>query len=57
MLAGRQAALLGGLGDLVAVLVGAREEEDVVAKAAMMARQDVGGDRRVGVAQVGSALT
>ena len=52
VLARRQPALLGRLGDLVAVLVGAGQKEDVVAELTMVARQDVGGDRRVGVAEM-----
>ena len=43
---------LGGAGDLAAVLVGAGEEEDVLAALAVMPRDDVGHDRRVRVADV-----
>ena len=48
----REPARLGRLGDLVAVLVGAGQKEDVVAEPAVVTREDVGGDRRVGVTQV-----
>ena len=56
VLAWREPARLGGLGDLGAVLVGAGEEEDVVALLAMEAGEDVGGDRRVGVTQMRLAV-
>ena len=49
----REAGELGRLGHLVAVLVGAGQKEDVVAELAVVPRQDVGGDRGVGVPQVG----
>ena len=45
-------SLLGDLRDRLAVLVGAREEEHVLAALAMVPGEDVGADRRVGVAQV-----
>src|SRR5450759_5451340 len=51
-----QAAAARGLRNLVAVLVNAGEEEDVVALLAVVARQDVGDDGRVGVPQVGLAV-
>jgi hypothetical protein len=40
------------LGDLVAVLVGAGQKEDVVAEPAVVAREDVGRDGGVGVPEV-----
>ena len=49
---GRDARLLGGLGDLVAVLVRPGQEADVVAGEAAVARHRVGHDRRVRVAEV-----
>ena len=49
---GSSALRLGGVGDRLAVLVGAREEEDVLAALAVVARHDVGGDRRVRVPEV-----
>ena len=49
-------ALLRRLGDLGAVLVGAGEEEDVLAPLAVVPRQHVGGDGRVGVAVVRLAV-
>ncbi len=52
VLARGQPALLGRLGDLVAVFVGAGQKEDIVAEPAMVAGQDVGGDRGVGVPEV-----
>ena len=52
-LAWRDALALGDLGDRLAVLVGAGEEEDLLAALAHVARDDVGGDRRVRVAEVG----
>ena len=48
--------LLGRLGDRLAVLVGAGEEEHVLAALAHVAREHVGGDRRVGVPEVGLAV-
>ena len=48
-------ALLGGLRHRLAVLVGPGQEEDVLAALAHVAGEDVGGDRRVGVAEVGLA--
>ena len=48
----RDALALGGLGDRLAVLVGAREEEHVLAALAHVAGEDVGADRRVRVAEV-----
>ena len=44
------------LGDRLAVLVGAGQEEDVLAALAHVPGEDVGGDRRVGVPQVGLAV-
>ena len=52
-LAGVDAELLGRLGDRLAVLVGAGEEEHVLAALAHVPGEDVGGDRRVGVTEVG----
>jgi hypothetical protein len=49
---GRHALALGGQGDGLAVLVRAREEEDVVAALAVVAGEHVGRDRRVRVPQV-----
>lgn len=50
----RGATLDGGrLGDGLAVLVGAGQEEDVFAALAVVARQHVGRDRRVCVAEMG----
>ena len=43
-------------GDRLAVLVGAGEEEDILAALAHVAREHVGGDRRVGVAEVRLAV-
>ena len=57
VLPGRDAVGLGRPLHLEAVLVGAGEEEDVVAEQAVPAGQGVGGDRRVGVADVGASLT
>ena len=48
--------LLGGPGHLLAVLVGAGQEEDVVADQPVPAGQGVGVDRRVGVADVGRVV-
>ena len=53
---GREPVLLGGPGHLLAVLVGAGEEEDVVADQPVPAGQGVGVDRRVGVADVGRVV-
>ena len=47
---------MGGIGDRLAVLVGAGQEEDVLTALAVVAGEDVGGDRRVGVAQVGGRV-
>ena len=55
-LAGGDAELLRRQGDRLAVLVGPGEEEDVLAALAHVARQHVGGDRRVGVAQMRLAV-
>ena len=55
-LARRDAELLGRLGDRLAVLVGAREEEDVLAALAHVPREHVGGDRRVRVAEMRLAV-
>jgi hypothetical protein len=38
------------------VLVGAGEEEDVLSTLAMVPREDVGGDRRVRVAEMGLGI-
>ena len=51
-LARRDALALGDLGHRLAVLVGAGQEEDLLAALAHVARDDVGGDRRVGVAEM-----
>ena len=51
-----EALLLGGPGHLLPVLVGAGEEEDVVADQAVPAGQGVGVDRGVGVPDVGRVL-
>ena len=48
--------LLGGLLHLLAVLVGAGQEEDVLAVEPLEARQHVGRDRGVGVADMGYAV-
>ena len=48
----RDALALGGERDRLAVLVGAGEEEDVLAALALVAGEDVGADRRVRVAEV-----
>ena len=48
----RDALALGDLRDRLAVLVGAGEEEHVLAALAVMAGEDVGADRRVRVAEV-----
>ena len=53
---GRLVVLPGRLGDLVAVLVGARHEEDVVARHAVEAGHDVAHDRRVGMPDVGRGV-
>ena len=50
------ALALGRLGDRLAVLVGAREEEDVLAALAHVAGEHVGGHRGVDVAEVGLAV-
>ena len=55
-LARRDALALRRLGDRLAVLVGAGEEEHVLAALAHVAGQHVGRDRRVGVAQMGLAV-
>ena len=52
-LARRDPLALGGLGDRLAVLVGAGQEEDLVAALAHVPREHVGGDRRIHVAEVG----
>ena len=51
-LARRDALALGDLGDRLAVLVRAGQEEDLLAALAHVARDDVGGDRRVRVAEM-----
>ena len=43
------------VGDRLSVLVGARQEEHVLAALAVVAGHHVGGDRRVGVPEVGNA--
>ena len=48
----RDARALGGRADGLAVLVGAGEEEDVLAALALVAREHVGRDRRVRVAEM-----
>mmetsp|Transcript_92134 Transcript_92134/g.256695 ORF Transcript_92134/g.256695 Transcript_92134/m.256695 type:complete len:498 (+) Transcript_92134:1323-2816(+) len=53
---GLQVLLLGLLRDLLAVLVGARHEEDVLAQQPVVPREDVGGQRLVGVAHVRPAV-
>jgi len=53
---GRLVVLPGRLGDLVAVLVGARHEEDVVARHAVKAGHDVAHDGRVGMPDVGRGV-
>ena len=52
----REPALLGGLDDLLAVLVRAGQEARVVAAHVVEARERVGDDRRVRVAQVGDVV-
>ena len=47
---------VGGVGDRLPVLVGAGQKEHVLPALAVVAREDVGGDRRVGVAQVGGRV-
>ena len=51
-LARRDPLALGDVGDRLAVLVGAGQEEDVLAALAHVPREHVGGDRRVRVAEV-----
>ncbi len=53
---GSSALLLGGPGDLLSVLVGAGQEEDVVAHQPVPPGQGVGVDRRVGVPDMGRVL-
>ena len=48
----RDALGAGRIGDGLAVLVGAGQEEDLLAALAVVAREHVGGDRRVRVAEV-----
>ena len=55
-LPGLDSLALGLLGDGLPVLVGAGEEEDVLPALAVMSREDVGRDRRVGVPQMGLAV-
>ena len=50
------ARLLGRLGDLVAVLVGSRGKKGPEAAEAVVAGQDVGDDRRVGVPDMGRGV-
>ena len=47
-----QALALRRLSDRLAVLVGTGEEEDVLAALAVVSGEHVGGDRRVGVAEM-----
>jgi len=47
------ACLQGGVRHRLAVLVGAREEEDVLAALTVVPGEDVGGDGRVRVAEWG----
>ena len=54
--AGAEALLLGGPGHLLAVLVGAGEEEDLVAEEAVPPGQGIGVDGGVGVPHVGRVL-
>jgi hypothetical protein len=56
LLLGRDARRFGRLGDLEAVLVGAREEVGVVAEQPMPPRYRVSDDRGVGVADVGGVV-
>ena len=56
LLLGGDAVGLGRALHLEAVLVGAGEEEDVVAEQAVPAGEGVGGDRRVGVPDVGHVV-
>src|SRR5207245_4655119 len=56
VLLGRHALLARRALDVLAVLVGAGQEERVLALQAAGARQRVGGDRRVGVAHVGHVV-
>ena len=51
-LLGLEALRLGRVGHRLAVLVGPGEEEHVLAALAVVARHDVGGDRRVRVPQM-----
>ena len=53
----RDALALGRLRDRLAVLVGAGEEEHLLAALAHVAREDVGADGGVRVPEVGAALT
>ncbi len=55
-LLGRDAGGGGGALDLLAVLVGAGEEEGVVTEQAVTAGEDVGHDGGVGVADVGARV-
>ena len=55
-LARRDPLGLGLLRHRLTVLVGAGQEEDVLPALAMVPGEDVGGDRRVGVAQMGLAV-
>ena len=52
----RDACGSGAALDLLAVLVGAGEEEGVVAQQAVTPRQNIGDDRRVRVADVGARV-
>ena len=52
-----EALRLGRVGHRLAVLVGPGQEEHVLAALTMVAGDDVGGDRRVGVPRCGAALT
>ena len=55
-LLGRDAEGVGGIGDGLAVLVGAREVEHPLLALAVVAGHHVGGDRRVGVPEVGGRV-
>ena len=53
---GLDALLARRLGHLEAMLVGAGQEEDVAARIALEARDRVGGDRLIGVADMRAAV-
>jgi len=56
ILLGGDARLLGRLGDLVSVLVRSGDEKGPAAAQPMVARQNVGNDRRIGVPEVGRGV-